>query len=254
MDAAALDASTTYTPAPERGIAMPSSDEPFQRVLESFAVGVGVEPGRARNLARAVNVPSPRPDELIPALLSLAARAGADPHACLYLSTPITTGRNQLDLADGAVASPESQRRASVAANRRHAVDVARRLRERTGSTVIEPATMVDVPGWGQPDYHALWVEVLRRFATTTAFVDGWQFSVGCSIEFCESLRLGLPLVTERLEPLAVDEALALLRSAVAETGAATASGAALARSLADAERLALPGRADGRPSERRDA
>src|SRR5262245_43362963 len=138
-----------------------------ERIISSFARGVGLDPDRAQGIAADTTVISFRPDDLIPLLLETASRCGAVENDCTYVSTPITTGRDRLDVGTGSPTmrvEPQSPA-ARVEANRRHAYHVAERIRGTIAEIVIEPASLLDIPDWTQDDYLKLWVAVLDRFA-----------------------------------------------------------------------------------------
>lgn len=64
---------------------------------------------------------------------------------------------------------------------------------------VIVPATFF-AKGWAQEHYMAFWEEVIRRFADSVHFNDGWEYSNGCVDEF----RIGLENGKELYEGLMV--------------------------------------------------
>ncbi|MEW1584924.1 hypothetical protein AB0283_05685 [Micromonospora vinacea] len=196
-----------------------------KRIIESFALGIGVTSDVAHQVAASVPVHSIEPGVLMPLLLKTAERCGAMVQGCIYVSTPITTGRRHSGLTGtrAPVQSSEGESRirlGAIEANRRHALGVTWRVRAATSATVIEPTSLVDVPGWRQQDYHHLWTSVLERYASSVVFVDGWQFSVGCAIEFATAVRLRLKLMDERMELLDAGLALSMLQSALLHSGA----------------------------------
>jgi hypothetical protein len=207
-------------------------------IVASYLDGLGVSPDRAGRLVEQTDAASFDPDHLIPALLALTARCGARPRDSIYLSTPITTGRNHLptlergELADSA--AHDAERLAAIEANRHRARAVAVRLRESGHHIVIDPTGLVDVPGWAQDDYHALWVAVIEAYARIVVFVDDWQFSVGCTKEFETAVRLGLPLRDQRLDPLTYPQGMRMLDEAEREVGGLAGHGARLGRAVAD--------------------
>ena len=142
-------------------------------------------------------------------MLWLIAEAHDPMEPVIYLSAPITTGRDHVD---GSLSKD-----AVVASNRRRAHRVAEQLRAVLPGMVIDPTCMEDVPGWEQPDYHSFWVEVIARYAREVIFVTGWEYSVGCATEFAEAVRLQLPTFTQDLTPLDVDTAIKLMEKAVEE-------------------------------------
>jgi hypothetical protein len=141
--------------------------------------------------------------ERIDVLLSVVGRCGDARHPFAYLSVPLTTGRAYIELRarraqTGADDADEFQaeRRRTVEHNRRRAHEAAKRLRANVRGMVIDPSRLVDVPGWEQQDYHLFWTSVIDRFAEEVFFLDGWQYSVGCTIEFSTAVKLGLPTLT----------------------------------------------------------
>jgi hypothetical protein len=136
-------------------------------------------------------------------LLSVVDRCGDARHPFTYLSVPLTTGRAYIELRarhakTGANDAEEFQaeRKRTVEHNRRRAHEAAKRLRAKVRGMVIDPSRLVDVPGWEQRDYHMFWITVIDRFAEEVFFLDGWQYSVGCTIEFSTAVKLGLPTLT----------------------------------------------------------
>ncbi|HET8683893.1 MAG TPA: hypothetical protein VFM54_18785 [Micromonosporaceae bacterium] len=209
-------------------------------ILTSFAAGFGVDPQAAHQLAGDFGVPSLEAADLRPALLALAAECGARPGECIYLSTPITTGRNHLDLiveksANGAGPPTAADRAKAVLFNRQRAQAVAERVRAAHDAIVIDPTSLVNVPGWEQDDYHALWVAVIERYARAVVFVDDWQYSVGCRKEFEAAVRLGLPVMDQRLTSFGCEDGQRLVRQAAVELESLRGSGALLPSEAADA-------------------
>jgi hypothetical protein len=226
---------TPQTQAPDAAVA--------RAILTSFAEGFGVEPQRAAHLVAAKTVDSLAATDLKPTLLAIAVDSGATPHGCTYVSTPITTGRNHIDrlvahAAQGSSADAVPDREEIVASNRKRARAVVEQLRRDTGDVVIDPTSLVDVPDWEQPDYHALWIETIESFASRMVFVDDWQYSVGCTTEFRSALINDIPTFDQRRQPLTYAAGLALLRQAVAEVGTAAGSGPLLTREVEAIERL----------------
>jgi hypothetical protein len=205
-------------------------------IVISYLDGLGVPPDRADRLVDQTHAASSDPDHLIPVLLALTARCGARPRDSIYLSTPITTGRNHLPtLGRGEVADTaahDAERHAAIEANRRRARAVATQLRGSGHPVVIDPTGLVDVPGWAQDDYHALWIAVIEAYARVVVFVDEWQYSVGCTKEFEAAARLGLPLRDQRLAPLTYQQGIRMLDEAEREVGAVPGHGARLVRAI----------------------
>jgi hypothetical protein len=237
--------------APGRTMSVPErpagAAEPFNEVLVSFLQGCGV--GRLRALEIAAEVApgmagSPSKADVSDLLLSLVGRCVDDTHPITYVSVPVTTGRAYLEWQirqgggadDPARPAPEAPPEV-VAANRRRAGEVVGRLRARVPGLVIDPSRLVHIDGWTQADYHAFWLRVIDKYAESIVFVDGWQYSVGCTIEFAEAIRLALRTLTEHFRPLDYTSGVRLIRTALREYAAARVNSVRLRRSLDAAER-----------------
>ena len=160
-------------------------------------------------------------------LLSVVARCADNRRPFAYLSVPLTTGRAFIELLarrDGAPVDPErirADRNSTVAHNRRRAYEAAARLRAVQSGMVIDPSRFADVPGWEQADYHTFWIMVIEQYAEKIFFLDGWQYSVGCTIEFCTAVQLGLPMLTNRRTPFDEATGKRLVLAAIDEYAAA---------------------------------
>lgn len=178
-------------------------------------------------------------------LLSVVGRCADNRHPFAYLSVPLTTGRAFIELLaqhDGAPIDPErvrADRSSTVAHNRRRAYEAALRLRATLSGIVIDPSRFADVPGWEQADYHAFWTMVIEQYAETIFFLDGWQYSVGCTIEFGKAVQLGLPILTSHFAPLDVALGRRLVLAAIDEYAAAGLDAEPLRDALSIAENAA---------------
>jgi hypothetical protein len=63
--------------------------------------------------------------------------------------------------------------------------------------------------------YHRFWTIVIQRHARRVIFLDGWEFSLGCVLEFEAADNLALDCVDEHLRPLVRDEAVDRIRSGI---------------------------------------
>jgi hypothetical protein len=153
-------------------------------------------------------------------LLELIGRCADDRHPFSYLSVPITTGRAYLKYhagaGPGAEGSADYGRKLARTDNERRAIATAQRLRGTLLGTVIDPSR-VAISDWEQDDYHIFWAEVIKRYTETMYFLDGWQYSDGCAIEFATAVQLGLPAFTEHMKPLVLADGQELLHSAIDE-------------------------------------
>lgn len=155
----------------------------------------------------------------------------------LYLSIPITTGQEYLHLLAGEMPQDEVTRSTlqheAIARNiARVPAVVACMKRAWPERPQIVPTELEDVPGWEQPDYHRLWVEVIFRFATAVVFAEGWQFSTGCTVEYVVTRLLGLPAYNGSVRPLTDVEGAQLLEEAAEVLSSARVSNQMTAAAL----------------------
>jgi hypothetical protein len=149
--------------------------------------------------------------------------------SAVYVSAPITSGRRLAQwLASRNVefdpSHPESYaefQREVLEPNCEHAQDIISNLRKKFPNVVIDPTALKDIEGWTQNDYRDLWGKVIEQYAKTVVFIDGWQYSNGCSYEFLVSYQSAsdqCPLVlNENLKPLTLEQGLILIRAAINE-------------------------------------
>lgn len=145
-----------------------------------------------------------------------------DGQAAVYLSTPITTGPRLLAAMSGASTSTNDSyllqlRRDVLTENLRGVEPLRRRLHETHRSSPVIDPTELDVDGWSQSDYHRFWIEVLRNFVARVVFADGWQASIGCTLEYLVACDLGLPCFTSELVPLRIAEGQELIGIAIGQ-------------------------------------
>jgi hypothetical protein len=142
----------------------------------------------------------------------------------IYVSTPITTGQLFVEWyrQEGYQLPRESDmyvtaHRANVVLpNVQRAARFIELLRWREVGLIVDPTTL-DVPGWDQELYHSFWAQVLERHVRRVIFLDGWEFSRGCTFEFTTAQRLGLDCVDESLNELTLDAGRARIEAAIAE-------------------------------------
>lgn len=204
-----------------------SSDVMHGDVVLSLAQCCGVAEANAHRITSEFAGPYERSrssQEAIDVLLAVIGRCADARHPFSYLSVPLTTGRAYIELRAREVAAGshnsaevKAERQRTVSHNRRRAYETAKRLRAKIVGMVIDPSRFTDVPGWEQPDYHAFWTKVINRYAEEVFFLEGWQYSVGCTIEFSTAVKLGLPTMTTDLAALNALTGLELVRAAVRE-------------------------------------
>jgi hypothetical protein len=168
--------------------------------------------------------PSPVQRDAIQILLELFTSV-IDGRNAVYLSAPITSGKrfsnwyNQngktLDYKN-----PDYHRnhlREVIEPNRAHAKDIVRKLRNDLKGILIDPTAVPDFPRWTQDDYRTFWALVIERYVHTVVFMDGWQYSLGCSYEFLIACRIGALTFDEYQRPLSIDEGMALIQTAISD-------------------------------------
>ncbi len=128
------------------------------------------------------------------------------PGRVYYMTTPITSGRHEYELAaaHGSRTIAEFRREHHslwveqiVQANEKNAREFEQRLRDHCSDTwdVINPAR-TSVPNWEQRCYDELWAAVIRRLRPTMAPAPGWAYSRGSREEILLALDLGLRFVS----------------------------------------------------------
>ena len=116
------------------------------------------------------------------------------PHrVAIYVSAPISTGRLFVSwfkdeghrLVPGSREYVTALRANVILPNVQRAAAFLERLRWRPNPAelVIDPRSQ-DVPGWDQDQYHQFWLKVIERHVRRVVFLDGWEYSHGCMLEF----------------------------------------------------------------------
>ncbi|MHA3701562.1 hypothetical protein ACXR2U_05215 [Jatrophihabitans sp. YIM 134969] len=166
-------------------------------------------------------------DAEIESAVQAFAAAGAG-NGLFYVSTPITTGRRELELMDElGVANREelythykSRWLTEVfQANETEAAKYARVFGETVGLShlVVNPAQFHGSPAWTQDEYDSLWGRLLTNFPATIAPVPGWAFSRGARVEISVGLRHGRQVVAADGSPRSVQSMLDECAAADAE-------------------------------------
>ena len=215
-------------------ISSSQGEDPGDQVIRSLIDSCGVV-GREADEISSEFAPAPV-HELNSAgttslLLTLIGRCADERHPFAYLSVPITTGRAHIDQE-----ASQAAREDTIAHNKKRAHLAADRLRRALNGMVIDPSRLLDIPAWRQSDYHAFWVSVIERFAERVFFLDEWQYSVGCTIEFAKAMESGLPTLTENLAPIDAAGGQSLIRAAIDEYDVAGRDSHPLRRSLSMVE------------------
>ena len=140
-----------------------------------------------------------------------------------YLSAPITTGRRFLGWFERhrklpREGGPETERAFDlevVEPNRAEARIAASKLRASQREPVIDPTAVLHIRDWGQGDYRAFWAAVIERLASKVVFLDGWEFSSGCSVEFLVAMEHALPALTPSGSPISKADGIRALEAAL---------------------------------------
>ena len=103
---------------------------------------------------------------------------GEHRHA-IYVSGPITTGPRFVEARlHGSISVQDV-----LSANISDLLAAAAWLRGKTSRVVIEPGSL-NVQSWAQEDYLNLWTNLIDRHIAEVRFLDGWETSIGCALEY----------------------------------------------------------------------
>jgi len=111
-------------------------------------------------------------DAILDAWRCAIAQSGA-----IYLGGPITTGLRYVAGVKGDPQAPDWRERI-IAENIAELQSAAQALRRRRHKAVVEPGSL-QVAGWSQTDYYALWQTFIERHASLVVFVPHWEYSAG---------------------------------------------------------------------------
>lgn len=129
--------------------------------------------------------------------------------SAIYISGPITTGHRFIDwyiedgysLEDDPDVYQEIKRKFVLSKNESEILEVANTIRKSSTTPVIEPASL-HIATWDQKDYHRFWTELLRRFISQVVILDGWQYSLGCALEFYYAVQYDIEVCSQNGQPL----------------------------------------------------
>jgi len=164
----------------------------------------------------------------------------------VYASSELTTGWRAYELLERhgvdsvqalrAALGDDPHRSQLLDRNIEEAAHFAARVRERLGRAemVVTPAPFA-APGWTQAEYLDFWEELIRTRASAVWFNEAWEYSNGCTFEFCVARRQGVPTFDALGRELTLERGIALVEGAVARL---TARGIAPGRLPRQLERL----------------
>lgn len=167
--------------------------------------------------------PQSKREEEINALLNMLGSVIDDKNAT-YVGAPITSGKRLIEWRvkqNGSITykveSCEEHPQEVVNANRAHARDIIRTLREKCDTVLIDPTSFEDLQGWTQDDYRDLWARAIKKYARKVVLIDGWEYSNGCAFEFLVAQQNGIPIFDERHRSLSLSDGLQKIETAISE-------------------------------------
>lgn len=141
-----------------------------------------------------------------------------------YLSGPITGGVRVRDAYDRTKNEPSARDGTGwfdqVKARNIEALLVrANAIRADEGVVIIEPGSFEagGLEGWGQREYLDLWEQVIAEHSQHVRFIEGWQYSSGCVVEFRCAKRHYRPALDEDGNEISQEEAARLVDAAIAD-------------------------------------
>lgn len=141
-----------------------------------------------------------------------------------YVSTPINTGKRFLDwyVADGRFLDNLSNQYKKefeenvVKPNVENAKKNILTIKQSVKGAIIDPTNLENhTLKWTQDEFYSFWTRVIKELVTNTIFLDGWEFSVGCSYELLSALENKKNLYTQDLKILHVDEIIFKLENSI---------------------------------------
>jgi len=116
-----------------------------------------------------------------------------------YVSGPITTGPRFFEwyistghlLEHNDIAYQQNKQISVLAQNESDIIEAAKTIRCKFNGSVIEPASL-HIPSWNQQDYYEFWTKLMKLFVSRVITLDGWQYSIGCVIEFYHAIQYGI--------------------------------------------------------------
>ena len=148
------------------------------------------------------------------------------PKSAVYVSAPITSGRRFVDwlatfrrqfqtFTEERYRSDQAER--VIRLNRESVRALVADVKKQYGGGVIDPTAVGDLAGWTQNDYRSAWARIIKEFAHTVVFADGWHLSNGCAYEYLVATRAGVNTVDQNGRPIPVAKAMAMIADASQE-------------------------------------
>jgi hypothetical protein len=141
------------------------------------------------------------------------------PSSSIYVSSPITTGPRLIRWHEAKSRSDaqNSFEQEVLRPNLAKAKEAVAIIRETAQVPVIDPTALPEQEEWTQDDYRFLWGRVIELFALEVVFLEGWEFSSGCTYEYLVATNVGLPTRSYDRTPIALPDALTRIRRAHAQ-------------------------------------
>lgn len=147
-----------------------------------------------------------------------------DGKTAAYISAPITTGQRFIDWykETGSSLDHNSSRYKTKhfhAVIRPNSEEVKKKvvgIRRHFDTILINP-TLFTWPEWNQDDYRHFWGKIIETYVDTVIFLNGWQYSSGCSFEFLTAVRSGIEVLDEDRDKLDRETGLRLIEDAIAQ-------------------------------------
>ena len=135
----------------------------------------------------------------------------------VYASAPITSGRRLFELRKDhpeQLENPQALNELVIRPNLESASRFAERLRKKYGARVLDPSKLPILKGWSQKHYYRLWGDVVRLYTGLAVFLDGWEYSSGCTYEYIVAITCGIPACNSALNPLQKEDGQRLMKEA----------------------------------------
>lgn len=89
-------------------------------------------------------------------------------------------------------------------------------LRTTTNKVVIDPTNLEDDSlEWSQNDYYQFWDKVIQDMVDEIIFLDGWEYSFGCCVEFLSATRKNIKRLSQSKEIISLKTAMKKIRHSI---------------------------------------
>jgi hypothetical protein len=135
----------------------------------------------------------------------------------VYVSCPITTGERFIQwyaskgkgLDKNSLEYIKEKDIAVISQNVRSAKNFIQHLRKTTNKVIIDPTNLEDDSlKWSQNDYYQFWDKVIQDLVSEVIFLDGWEYSVGCCVEYLSATKKNIKQYSQNGEVITLNEAI----------------------------------------------